>query len=175
MSSNIPNVQRKSRFCSYGLGCLRKKCIFAHFFDDLTPVLCRFDKRCKHEKCFFIHSNETKEEYVIRVYKREDISHISLPSENEHYIEQVKETLRNLEESKNRKQRQKPFPYSSFEDYKNSQEAHHLMRANWEDIYDLDSDEDEDEDKDKKNVRYVIWGDGVVEDKVNGKMYHLDD
>ena len=170
---NTPIIDRNSRFCTYGLDCRRRKCLFAHFFDDLRPILCRFDQKCvKKDKCFYIHSNESTEEFVLRVYDLDTIPHISLPSEREENIERVRQTLRDLEEELKKPRKSREFKYSSIEEYRNSEEMKRLMKANWADIYDTD-DEDEEYIQDSKKVMYVLWGDGVVEDKVNNVTYKI--
>lgn len=170
---NIPNVERNSRFCSYGLDCRRRKCVFAHFFDDLRPVLCRFDQKCvKKDKCFYIHSHESKEDFVRRVYDLDTIPHISLPSEREEILERVRQTLRDLEEEMKKPRKIREFKYATLEEYRNSEEMKHLLKANWADIYDTD-EEDEEYIQDKEKVMYVLWGDGVMEDKVKGVTYNV--
>lgn len=60
-----------TKFCSFGINKCRKghKCIFAHTFKQLNPIICKWDKEClRKEKCYFKHSNETKVQYVLRAF-----------------------------------------------------------------------------------------------------------
>lgn len=60
-----------TKFCTFGINKCRKgaRCIYAHTFKQLNPILCKWDEEClRKEKCYFKHSNETKVQYVKRAF-----------------------------------------------------------------------------------------------------------
>jgi hypothetical protein len=56
----------KSMMCSYGVGCKRKVCSFAHNLTELNPLKC-VRTGCDMSRCKYMHSNETKEMYAKRM------------------------------------------------------------------------------------------------------------
>ena len=60
-----------TKFCIYGFSKCRKgtKCIYAHTFKQLNPIICKWDMEClRKEKCYFKHTSETKVQYVKRAF-----------------------------------------------------------------------------------------------------------
>lgn len=50
--------------------CKYRNCNFAHTIEELSPNECKFKKNCRYKhKCKFIHEDETKLEYINRVYE----------------------------------------------------------------------------------------------------------
>jgi hypothetical protein len=69
-----------TKFCMFGLNKCKKgrKCIFAHTFKQINPILCKWDNEClRKEKCYFKHSNETKVHYVKRAFP-EDLKRLNI-------------------------------------------------------------------------------------------------
>lgn len=71
----VDTSETRSRACksvSSGEKCLKgEKCMFAHSFNELNPVACKFGMNCKFifsdtKTCFYIHPEETKEMYCKR-------------------------------------------------------------------------------------------------------------
>jgi hypothetical protein len=74
------NYSSHTKFCIFGLNKCRKgsKCIYAHTFKQLNPILCKWDSEClRKEKCYFKHSNESKAQYVIRAFP-EDLKRLNI-------------------------------------------------------------------------------------------------
>lgn len=60
-----------TKFCTFGLNKCRKgeRCIYAHTFKQLNPIICKWDGEClRKDKCYYKHSNETKVHYVKRAF-----------------------------------------------------------------------------------------------------------
>lgn len=59
-----------TKFCTFGNNCKKKyKCVFAHNFKELCPIMCKYDKEClRKEKCYYMHTYETKVQYVKRTF-----------------------------------------------------------------------------------------------------------
>jgi hypothetical protein len=69
-----------TKFCSFGLNKCSKgnRCIYAHTFKQLNPILCKWNEEClRKEKCYFKHSNETKVQYVKRAFP-EDLKRLNI-------------------------------------------------------------------------------------------------
>jgi len=69
-----------TKFCTFGINKCRKgvRCIYAHTFKQLNPILCKWDEEClRKEKCYFKHSNETKVQYVKRAFP-EDLKRLNI-------------------------------------------------------------------------------------------------
>jgi|LauGreDrversion4_2_1035121.scaffolds.fasta_scaffold02092_11 hypothetical protein len=62
-----------TKFCTFGKNCKKKfKCVFAHNFKELCPIMCKYDKDClRKEKCYYMHNYETKVQYVKRAFPEE--------------------------------------------------------------------------------------------------------
>jgi hypothetical protein len=60
-----------TKFCTFGKNCKKKfKCVFAHNFKELCPIICKYDKEClRGDKCYYMHTSETKVQYVKRAFK----------------------------------------------------------------------------------------------------------
>jgi hypothetical protein len=69
-----------TKFCAFGLSKCRKgrKCIYAHTFKELNPILCKYNEEClRKEKCYYKHNNETKIQYVKRAFP-EDLKRLNI-------------------------------------------------------------------------------------------------
>lgn len=69
-----------TKFCIYGFSKCRKgtKCIYAHTFKQLNPIICKWDANClRKEKCYFKHTSETKVQYVKRAFP-DDIKRLNI-------------------------------------------------------------------------------------------------
>jgi hypothetical protein len=69
-----------TKFCSFGLNKCSKgnRCIYAHTFKQLNPILCKWNEEClRKEKCYFKHSTETKVQYVKRAFP-EDLKRLNI-------------------------------------------------------------------------------------------------
>jgi len=69
-----------TKFCLYGFQKCRKgsKCIYAHTFKQLNPIICKWDTEClRKEKCYFKHTSETKVHYVKRAFP-EDVKRLHI-------------------------------------------------------------------------------------------------
>lgn len=69
-----------TKFCNFGFNKCRKgeKCVYAHTFKQLNPILCKWNEECvRKEKCYFKHSNETKVNYVKRAFP-EDLKRLNI-------------------------------------------------------------------------------------------------
>ena len=70
-SSSSPSTSSKtvvrSKPCFHMDACVLKsqgKCNFAHSIDELNPMVCMFDRKCKKDDCLRFHpSFQTKEQY----------------------------------------------------------------------------------------------------------------
>jgi len=62
-----------TKFCTFGKDCKKKfKCVFAHNFKELCPIMCKYDNEClRKEKCYYMHTYETKVQYVKRAFPEE--------------------------------------------------------------------------------------------------------
>jgi len=61
----------RTKFCTFLPSCKKKfKCVYAHNFKELCPIMCKYDKDClRGDKCYYMHSFETKVQYVKRAFK----------------------------------------------------------------------------------------------------------
>lgn len=85
-----------TKFCTFGKDCKKKfKCVFAHNFKELCPIMCKYDSEClRKEKCYYMHTYETKVQYVKRAFPEELVKlkiklvdNYNHKEENKKYIE----------------------------------------------------------------------------------------
>lgn len=89
-----------TKFCAFGFNKCSKgvKCIYAHTFKQLNPILCKWNEEClRKEKCYFKHSTETKVQYVKRAFP-EDLKRLNIVLFEQSVYNKPPVTLKKLEE-----------------------------------------------------------------------------
>lgn len=92
-----------TKFCTFGLNKCRKgeRCIYAHTFKQLNPIICKWDGEClRKEKCYYKHSNETKVHYVKRAFP-DDVKRLNIVLYENLVSFEQKDIKNNVEENKN--------------------------------------------------------------------------
>ena len=68
MPEDVKQSYLNTRMCDFAKNCKRKMCTFAHTIEEFSPMMCNFDRRCRNrDTCRFKHSDETKEEFIVRL------------------------------------------------------------------------------------------------------------
>lgn len=142
-----------TKFCTFGLNKCRKgeRCIYAHTFKQLNPILCKWDGEClRKEKCYYKHSSETKVQYVKRAFPDDlkrlnivlfenlDKSLVSLKQKEDKNIKNIKNDVEDNNE---------PFDEEGYkrclEDFRRKYYDPAFEYYSWDDINEfVDSDED---------------------------------
>lgn len=79
-NSSPKKYSTHTKFCLYGLTKCKKgpKCIYAHTFKELNPIICKWGDEClRKHKCYYKHNNETKIHYVLRAFP-DDIKRLGI-------------------------------------------------------------------------------------------------
>lgn len=88
----------RTKFCTFLPFCKRRfKCVYAHNFKELCPIMCKYDKEClRGDACYYMHTSETKVQYVKRAFKDDIIKlNIKLVDKRKNKVtkESVKEEI----------------------------------------------------------------------------------
>ena len=137
-----------TKFCTFGLNKCRKgeRCIYAHTFKQLNPILCKWDEEClRKEKCYYKHSNESKVHYVKRAFP-DDLKRLNIVLyEN---LDKPTVSLENKENKEdNEEENNEPFDEEGYkrclEEFRRKYYDPAFEYYSWADINEfVDSDED---------------------------------
>lgn len=143
-----------TKFCTFGLNKCRRgeRCIYAHTFKQLNPIICKWDLEClRKEKCYYKHSNETKVQYVKRAFP-DDLKRLNIVLYNNldsSIVSLQKRIDKNEENNDNNdtEENNEPFDEEGYkrclEDFRRKYYDPAFEHYSWADINEfVDSDED---------------------------------